>query len=48
MCYNTNLLVDLKLSKKDELKVMVEEFKIPKFNYDYIFRRKNILEVYFF
>ncbi len=45
---STNLLIDLKLFKKDELKIMVEEFKVPKFNHDYIFRRKNIVEVYFF
>ena len=45
---STNLLVDMKLFKKDELKIMLEEFKVPRYNHDYIFRRKNIVEVYFF
>ncbi len=44
---STNLLIDLKLFKKDELKIMIEEYKVPRFNHDYIFRRKNIVEVYF-
>ena len=45
---STNLLNDLKLFNKDKLKQMMKEYKVPKFNNDYIFRRKNIAEVYFF
>ncbi len=45
---STNLLLDLKLFKKNRLKILMKEFKVPVFNYDYIFRRKNIVEVYFF
>jgi hypothetical protein len=45
---STKLLLDLKLFKKDELKSMLEKFKVPRFNHEYIFRRKNISEVYFF
>jgi hypothetical protein len=45
---NSNrVLTDLKLFDLDELKVLIESFKIPKFNHDYIFRRHNIVEVYF-
>jgi len=45
---STDILSDLKLFKKDELKIIMKEYKIPTFNYDYIFRRKNIAEVYLF
>ena len=45
---STDLLSNLKLFKKDELKTIMKEYKVPAFNYDYIFRRKNIAEVYFF
>jgi hypothetical protein len=45
---STDILIDLSLFKKDELKTIMKEYKVPTFNYDYIFRRKNIAEVYFF
>ena len=45
---STRLLFDLKLFNIDELKLMLEKFKVPRFNHDYIFRRKNIAEVYLF
>jgi len=45
---STNLLSDLELFKRDELKIIMKEYKIPTFNYNYIFRRKNIAEVYLF
>ncbi len=45
---STDVLMDLKLFKEDNLKVIMKEYKVPVFNYDYIFRRKNIAEVYFF
>jgi len=44
---STRVLIDLKIFKSDELKQMIEEYIVPKFNHDYIFRRKNIAEVYF-
>jgi len=44
---STRVLSDLKIFDSDELKIMIEEFKVPKFNHDYIFRRHNIVEVYF-
>ncbi len=45
---STDILTDLKLFNKDELKTIMKEYKVPTFNYDYIFRRKNIAEVYLF
>ncbi len=45
---STDILSDLKLFKKDELKIIMKEYKVPTFNYDYIFRRKNIAEVCLF
>lgn len=33
---------------KEDLKELLETYKIPQFNIDYAFRRKNIAEVYFF
>ena len=45
---STNLLTDLKLFNRDELKIIMEKYKIPSFNHEYIFRRKNIADVYFF
>ena len=45
---STDILIDLKLFKKEKVRKMMKEFKVPNFNYDYIFRRKNIAEVYLF
>ena len=44
---STNLFMDLKIFCNDDLKILIEKFSVPEFNYDYIFRRKNIVEVYF-
>jgi len=44
---STNLILDLKIFRKNDLKILIEKFEVPNFNYDYIFRRKNIVEVYF-
>ena len=44
---STRVLNDLKIFNPDDLKVLIEEFRVPQFNYDYIFRRHNIVEVYF-
>jgi hypothetical protein len=40
-------LADLKLFEPDDLRKLLENFKIPTFNYAHIFRRKNIADVYF-
>jgi len=44
---STRVLYDLKIFNQDDLKVLIEEFRVPQFNHDYIFRRHNIAEVYF-
>ena len=44
---STRVLTDLKIFNHQELKTMIEAFKVPTFNHDYIFRRHNIVEVYF-
>jgi hypothetical protein len=45
---STRLLFDLELFKRDVLKELLEKYKVPRFNHDYLFRRKNIAEAYFF
>ncbi len=45
---STNLFNDLKILDKKILYDLLENYKIPQFNYDYIFKRKNMAEVYFF
>ena len=44
---SSRVLSDLNLFEKQELKTMLENFRVPKFNHEYIFRRHNIAEVYF-
>ena len=44
---STSILLDLQIFEDNELKIMIEEYRVPQFNHDYIFRRKNIVEVYF-
>lgn len=45
---STKLLSDLQLFDKNTLKTMLEDYKPGQFNHDYLFRRKNIAEAYFF
>ncbi len=45
---STQMFQDLLLFKKDELEKLLENFKIPRFNKEYIAKRKNMVEVYFF
>jgi len=45
---STDILSDLKFFKIDKLKMIMKDYKVPAFNYNYIFRRKNIAEVYLF
>ncbi len=45
---STKLFSDLEIFKIDDLRVLVENYKIPRFNHEYAFRRKNMVEVYFF
>ncbi|NWF67284.1 MAG: hypothetical protein HXX81_07455 [Campylobacterales bacterium] len=45
---STKLFEDLRMFSESELKILLENFKIPSFNGDYLFKRKNFAEVYFF
>ncbi len=45
---STDILTDFRLFKKNDLKVIMKEYKVPSFNFDYVFRRKNIAEVCLF
>ncbi len=38
----------MKLFFKNELEKYLEDYKVPAFNNNYISKRKNLLEVYFF
>ena len=44
---STHLFADLNIFHKADLNEMIELFKIPQFNSDYAFRRKNMAAVYF-
>ncbi len=44
---STRLFHDLKIFKKSDLVDLLESYKVPPFNYDYIYKRKNIADVYF-
>ena len=45
---STQLLKDLKIFPKDELKSLLSDYTIPEFNSEYLRRRKNIVGFYFF
>jgi len=45
---STSLFKDLEIFNKNQLKKILENYKIPEFNTEYVFRRKNMAEVYFF
>ncbi len=44
---STQMLADMQIFEKDDLEILIENFKVPKFNAEYIFKRKNMAEVYF-
>ena len=45
---STNLLLDLQMFSHEELLLLFEELIVSQFNNEYINRRKNIAEAYFF
>jgi len=45
---STKMLKDLTLFPKKDLKELLDNLKISNFNEEYILRRKNLAEVYFF
>jgi hypothetical protein len=44
---STKLFADLCVFDKKELEILLDNYKIPRFNSDFAFRRKNLAEVYF-
>ncbi len=44
---STKMINDLKIFDKDDLHRLINEYKVPRFNYKFAFKRKNIAEVYF-
>ena len=44
---STSLFSSLKIFNENDLKILIEQYKVPAFNHDYIFKRKNMAEVYF-
>ena len=45
---NHSLFKDLGIFSKEQLSELLDNYKVPKFNADHAFRRKNMAEVYFF
>jgi hypothetical protein len=45
---STALFHDLEIFDKKQLENLLENYKVPRFNSEYAFRRKNMAEVYFF
>ena len=45
---STKVFNDLSIFDKKELKKLLQNTKVPSFNREYVFRRKNLVEVYFF
>ncbi|RLA83602.1 MAG: hypothetical protein DRG78_03935 [Epsilonproteobacteria bacterium] len=44
---STEMFQDLEIFCHDDLEQFINEFQVSSFNYDYIFKRKNVAEVYF-
>jgi len=44
---STSLFSSLKIFNENDLRILIEKYKVPAFNHDYIFKRKNMAEVYF-
>ena len=45
---STVLFADMQIFDKDELADLLQNYQLPRFNQEYAFRRKNMIEVYFF
>jgi len=44
---STNIFSDLKIFDDKILSYLIENYKVPKFNYNHAFKRKNMAEIYF-
>jgi len=45
---STKMFKDLRIFSNEELMKLLKNMKVPSFNSNFIFRRKNLVEVYFF
>lgn len=45
---STALFRDLKIFDIKDIEIYLQEYRVPTFNSEYAFRRKNLAEVYFF
>lgn len=45
---SSRFLGDLRILKIEDLHQLIDEYKVSQFSYDFVFRRKNMVEVYFF
>ncbi len=45
---STHLLNDISIFDLDDLKELVENYKLPQFNREHAAKRKNLVEVFFF
>ncbi len=45
---STNLFSDLDIFQRGDIEKLLKMYKVPNFNREYIKRRKNLVEVYFF
>ena len=43
-----NLFSDIKIFSKEDLEKLLAEYKVPNFKQEYLTKRKNLIEVYFF
>ena len=48
MANSTNLLKDLKVFPLEDLNLLLDGYIVPEFNHEFLWRRKNIVEFYFF
>jgi hypothetical protein len=48
LLHSTKLFSDLALFDPEILKILLQNYQIPRFNGEYAFKRKNMTEVYFF
>jgi hypothetical protein len=44
---STDMIKSMKIFSKDDLKELIESYKVPSFNSEFIKRRLNMLEFYF-
>jgi len=44
---SSHYLLDLQLFNREDLRLLIEGYRLPEFNHDHAFRRKNIAEVFF-